>query len=99
MKTTTYEQGQRIIDVACKDWKQKLFALWGKKIVLKQYIEITEKLYQIMRNACTPKQHTLFDDIFGNDIPFKIGDWVIGWFNNNNNGLFHRAFNNIKSLA
>jgi hypothetical protein len=67
MRTITWNQGQEIIDIACKDWKEKLFDVWGKKIVLKKPIEIQEHVYQEMRKACTKEQHELFDKIFGKE--------------------------------
>lgn len=83
-KTITYSDAQRIVDIACETWKEILFGKWGKDIVLKKDIEITEEDYQKMRKACTEPQHKLFDQIFGEDKPqFKVGDWVIGWFTTN----------------
>lgn len=76
MKTITYANAQRIVDIACTGWKETLFEMWGKKIVLKQDIEITEDKYQEMRKACTVRQHEIFDEIFGKDVKFKVGDWV-----------------------
>ncbi len=77
MKTITYIDAQRIIDIACSTWKDLLFNSWGKNIVLKKDINIPSENYQNMRKACTSEQHKLFDEIFGEDTPqFKIGDWV-----------------------
>jgi hypothetical protein len=78
-KTINYNQAQLIIDAACTMWKERLFTRWGKAIVLKQSIDITEEEYQTMRSVCTEAQHELFDDIFGKDVKFKIGDWVTYW--------------------
>lgn len=75
-RTITHTQAQEIIDIACSTWKEKLFTLWGKKIVLRQEVEIIEVFYQEMRNACTTEQHILFDKIFGEDLLYKKGDWV-----------------------
>lgn len=84
MKKITYQQAQNIIDVACETWKDKLFTLWGRSIILKHNVNITDAFYQEMRKACTDPQNELFDDIFGKDvIPYKVGDWVVGWFCNN----------------
>ena len=81
MKQITYQQAQNIIDVACESWKKELFTIWGQDIIFKRKIKITEEFYQKMRRACTAPQNVLFDDIFGKDsIPYKVGDWVIGWF-------------------
>jgi hypothetical protein len=77
MKTIKYSDAQRIVDIACSTWKDKLFVIWGHNIVLKQDIEITGKVYQEMRNACTSEQNRIFDEIFGVDHNFKVGDWVI----------------------
>jgi hypothetical protein len=77
MKTITYIDAQRIVDIACSTWKALLFNSWGKNIVLKKDINIPSENYQNMRKACTSVQHKLFDEIFGEDTPqFKIGDWV-----------------------
>jgi hypothetical protein len=77
MKTITYIDAQKIVDIACSTWKDLLFNSWGKDIVLKRYINIPSENYQEMRKACTSEQHKLFDEIFGEDKPnFKIGDWV-----------------------
>lgn len=77
MKTITHTQAQQIIDIACATWKERLFTKWGRKIVFKETIQISDNDYQEMRNACTSEQHQLFDEIFGSDKPtFKIGDWV-----------------------
>lgn len=77
MKTITPSQAQEIIDVACSTWKEKLFTLWGKKIVLKiSEIEISDNDYQEMRKACNQSQNELFDTIFGKECKFKVGDWV-----------------------
>ena len=67
MKKINWEQAQEIIDIACANWKDKLFNKWGKKIVLKQDIDIKEDFYQEMRKACTKEQHELFDRIFGKE--------------------------------
>ena len=84
MRTIKYSDAQRIVDIACSEWKELLFNSWGKDIVLKKDINIPSENYQNMRGACTEAQHKLFDDIFGEDKPqFKIGDWVIGWFTGN----------------
>jgi hypothetical protein len=70
MKTITYNQAQQIIDIACSTWKEKLFTLWGKNIVLKQEITISGESYKEMRNACTDEQNTLFDEIFGKYVKY-----------------------------
>lgn len=77
MRTITAEQAQEIIDIACGTWKLKLASIWSIHIVLKSSIEITEDDYKEMRDACTDAQHELFDDIFGKDVKFEVGDWVI----------------------
>jgi len=78
MKTITHTQAQQIIDIACPKWKGTLSERWGRHIVLKQSIAITEESYQEMRKACTSEQNELFDEIFGKDEPkFKVGDWVM----------------------
>lgn len=78
MRTIKYSDAQRIVDIACSEWKELLFNSWGKDIVLKKDINIPLENYQNMRKACTAEQHKLFDDIFGEDKPnFKIGDWIM----------------------
>ena len=67
MRTIKWQEAQEIIDIACKEWKERLFDYWGKNIVLKQQIEILEQSYQEMRKACTKEQHELFDRIFGKE--------------------------------
>lgn len=84
MRTIKYSDAQKIVDIACLEWKELLFNSWGKDIVLKKDINIPSENYQNMRKACTEAQHKLFDDIFGEDKPqFKVGDWVIGWHHPN----------------
>jgi hypothetical protein len=65
--TITPKEAQSIIDIACGEWQGKLFDKWGKDIVLKEDITIPHAFYKQMRRACTPKQHELFDTIFGTD--------------------------------
>jgi hypothetical protein len=77
VRTITHTQAQQIIDIACPTWKDYLFTKWGKKIVLKQSIEISDDYYQEMRKACTSEQNQLFDEIFGTDSKFKVGDWIV----------------------
>lgn len=77
----TWQQGQEIISAACNGWKTRLAVYWGSSIALKNNIEISERLYKEMRQACTREQHELFDKIFGKDepeCPYKDGDpvWV-----------------------
>ena len=75
-RTITPQQAQSIIDIACSSWKETLFNMWGKDIVLKNNISVSEIDYKGMRAACTPNQHILFDEIFGKDKSLKVGDWV-----------------------
>jgi len=77
MKQITYKEAQEIIDIACDDWKEILFQKWGKCIILKEDIAISEEFYIGMRNSCTEEQHELFDKIFGTYKSFKVGDRVI----------------------
>jgi len=58
---------QKIIIIACDNWKEKLAECWSKSIVLNQNILIDEQFYKEMRNVCTTRQHELFDEIFGKD--------------------------------
>lgn len=80
MRTIIHTQATRIINIACSSWQSKLAELWGKDIVLKKKINITDQFYKEMRNACTKEQHELFDKIFGKDemtTNFKVGDSIV----------------------
>ena len=102
MKIITYQQAQEIIDVACNNWKDKLFILWGKYIVYKKDVEIAENFYQEMRKVCTAEQHELFDTIFGKDnIPESgtlvyvrdaVSNWNMRFYSHYQNGT-HFCFN------
>jgi hypothetical protein len=61
------QNAKEIIDIACDNWKPLLAEKFAINIVLNQNIIIEEEFYQKMRNACTNKQHILFDEIFGKD--------------------------------
>lgn len=85
MRTITWNQGQEIIDIACAEWKERLFTYFGKNIVLKQTIEVQDEHYRQMRKACTKEQHELFDKIFGKekeeiDLCQKTGIGKLGIF-------------------
>ena len=67
MRIITWQAGQSIIDIACVDWKGKLFDIWARPIVMKEPIEIKDSFYKEMRKACTKEQHELFDRIFGKE--------------------------------
>lgn len=76
------QDAQRIIDIACGTWKEKLAVdcKWAKNIVLKKDIVIIESFYKQMRKACTDEQNKLFDEIFGKDTvecKFKVGDYIV----------------------
>lgn len=96
----TGKQAQRIIDIACSTWKPRLAARWGKEIVLNTCITIYEDEYNTMREACcNDEQHTLFDEIFGEDVvfPYKAGDWVYctgECYNDTNNEEYKRQNKN-----
>ena len=76
MKTITSEQGQQIIDIACPTWQERLANEWGKDIVCKRLIEISDNDYRTMRLACTKEQNEIFDQIFGRDEhSFNVGDY------------------------
>ena len=62
--TITPEQAKSIIDIACFDWKDKLFDLWGKQIIFKRDITVSYPFYKQMRRDFSHKQHELFDSIF-----------------------------------
>jgi hypothetical protein len=75
----TPEQAQRIISIACNEWKQTLSEKWGKSIALRDIIEVNDDFYTQMRHACSVSQNEVLDEIFGKDNPlrFKVGDWII----------------------
>jgi hypothetical protein len=73
----SFKQAQSIIDIACGNWKTELFHVWGKNIVLKKEIVVSQEFYTKMRRACTQEQHKLFDSIFGEEQKFKVGDTVV----------------------
>lgn len=60
---------QKIINIACDVWKDKLATKWSVAIVLTNNITITEIDYNTMRGACNYDQNVLFDEIFGKDVP------------------------------
>jgi hypothetical protein len=60
---------KKIIKAACVGWREKLVAKWGVFIAIDGYTKVTEDFYKEMREACTPEQHILFDEIFGKDEP------------------------------
>ena len=72
----TVNQAQSIIDIACAKWKETLAELWAKQMLVDKVVIIQEKFYKEMREACTDEQNKLFDEIFGSDEEFKIGDWA-----------------------
>lgn len=65
----TRDNAQKILVIACSEWTDKLAKLWGKDMLLLGYTTITEEFYTEMRKACTSSQNTLFDEIFGKDVP------------------------------
>lgn len=75
--TITKEEAQSIIDIACGTWKEKLFGLWGKQIVLNKPIEVTEEFHKEMVRASNPIQLHTIDSVFAakkfkNEIDFNI---------------------------
>ena len=73
----TVNQAQSIIDIACTRWKETLAELWAKQMLVDKTVIVPEKFYVEMREACTPEQNKLFDDIFGKDEEqFSVGDWI-----------------------
>lgn len=75
--TITKEEAQSIIDIACGTWKEKLFGLWGKQIVLNKPIEVTEEFYKEMVRVSNPIQLHTIDSVFAakkfkNEIDFDI---------------------------
>lgn len=75
-KVLSEKDGKRIIEAACNKWKKTLSEEWGADFLIKGHTEISEQRYKQYRAVCTPDQHKLFDDIFGVDVPFSVGDWV-----------------------
>lgn len=72
-------EAQSIINIACEGWKPKLAERWAVDMVQGKSIEITEDFYKEMRNACTPSQHKVFDEIFGKDepeCPYEDGELI-----------------------
>ena len=63
------KDAQKIINIACDAWKDKLATKWSIAIVLTNNITITELDYKTMRDACNHDQNVLFDEIFGKDVP------------------------------
>ena len=63
------KDAQKIINIACDAWKDKLATKWSVAIVLTNNITITELDYKTMRDACNHDQNVLFDEIFGKDVP------------------------------
>ena len=57
--TITKEEAQSIIDIACGTWKEKLFGLWGKQIVLNKPIEVTEEFYKHF-----PKKQKIWIEVY-----------------------------------
>jgi hypothetical protein len=85
---------QRIIDVACSTWKDKLALWWGTNIVLGKSTEVLEAEYKEMRSACTADQHKLFDEIFGKDVEDKnafVKEFDISFLNEMSKELFGDA--------
>lgn len=76
-KRISSKEAQSIINIACNSWKEKLAVIWGTRIVLGNDIPVSEILYQEMREACTKRQHVLFDLIFGKD-GLKYSDLKVG---------------------
>ena len=70
----TSQEAQEIINSACDYWKQILAEKWAIEMVLGKNVDISLEFYRQMRQACTPAQHELFDEIFGKDL--KEGMWV-----------------------
>jgi len=58
------EGARKITAVACSDWKPKLTKAF-QGLVLEDTIDITEKFYKSMRDACSESQHEVLDSVFG----------------------------------
>ncbi|MEX0597372.1 MAG: hypothetical protein WD512_12835 [Candidatus Paceibacterota bacterium] len=68
MKKLNRKDFKKIHDIACEDWKGKLIDWYGSKFAVEDTVEIKDKEYSIMRNACTDEQSQLFDKIFGKEL-------------------------------
>lgn len=81
MKTISYTNAQRIIDIACGLWKDRLADAWSKQIVKKENcIAVGEELLKEMRSAANSEQKGILDQIFGREEPnenIKAGEWII----------------------
>ena len=82
--TITHEEAQRIVDIACESWKSKLFDRWGKSIVLKKKIEVSESELSEMKSAATDAQLPVLNEIFKAPFPAKgtpclVSDDKISW--------------------
>jgi hypothetical protein len=93
-----YQDAQRIIDMACDGWKQKLSCEWGASIVKRNTIIIAKSLYDEMYTACTPAQAKVFDEIFGRPKPkWTIKDAKDGepvWFKNTIRNVWELGYSN-----
>lgn len=65
------KDGVRIINAACEDWRMRLAQEWVV-LLFEDLVEVSEEFYRKMRRACTPDQHKLLDEIFGNDVDLSI---------------------------
>lgn len=75
MKTLTRKDFKRIHDIACNSWKSKLVELFPD-FTFTDTVEVSDTVYSQMRDACTGEQHNLFDEIFGSDHAFTVGEWA-----------------------
>jgi hypothetical protein len=72
-RTITAQEGQWFIDEASSYWRVKLAAMWAMDIVLNKDIEISENLYNQIRESDEFDSNTL-DDIFGIDIKLVLAN-------------------------
>lgn len=73
------KDAQRIIDISCSSWKDRLASMWAVKMVLNEDIIIEKNFYADMREACDTSQNELLDDIFGeNEKEFTNLDLEVG---------------------
>lgn len=68
----TQDQGKRIINNVCNDWKNKLLDKWSKQFVLHGHANVTEEFYKEGRKAANGTSnsvtlHFILDEIFGKD--------------------------------
>ena len=62
--TITSDEAQKIVNIACNEWKAKLFNLWGLKVFLNEDIEVTENQILEFIGAANKNQKVVLKEIF-----------------------------------